>query len=228
MAIPPVSAASTPGEQGILRPISRTECLHQYIKGAWYNHKRNMKFRLLPYNLSPRARVQPQYDAATGTRRRGFTIVELLVVIVVIAILTAISVISYSAIQSKARDSARYQSMASLEKAIDLYYIDNGGYPDCQGGTYVPGTPSGNGCPVSDLESALVPAYINAVPSDPVDRGFDIFQYAPGRKKLSSSSYTNDWSNNYITGMRLETLEGNLNVGWAYPPHYNYLGGSSN
>jgi general secretion pathway protein G len=61
--------------------------------------------------------------------KKGFTIVELLVVIVVIAILAAITVVAYNGIQVKARDSQRKQDVKTIAKALELYYIDNGQYP---------------------------------------------------------------------------------------------------
>jgi len=59
----------------------------------------------------------------------GFTIVELLIVIVVIAILAAISVIAYNGIQSRARDNDRINDMNVIKKSLALFYIDNGYYP---------------------------------------------------------------------------------------------------
>ncbi len=50
----------------------------------------------------------------------GFTIVELLIVIVVIAILAAISLVAYNGIQERARNTKINQDLASLQKAIML------------------------------------------------------------------------------------------------------------
>ena len=68
------------------------------------------------------------------TDRAGFTIVELLIVIVVIAILAAISIVAYNGIQQRSRDSIRKQDLASLAKAISLYNIDKGNYIESAGG----------------------------------------------------------------------------------------------
>ena len=70
------------------------------------------------------------------TKLAGFTIVELLIVIVVIAILAAISVVAYTGVQTRARDSARTDSIAKIKKALELYKIDHGRYP---GATANPG-----------------------------------------------------------------------------------------
>ena len=61
--------------------------------------------------------------------RRGFTIVELLIVIVVIAILAAIAISSYGNVQRRARDAQRMSDVSVMRKALDLYRIDNGAYP---------------------------------------------------------------------------------------------------
>ncbi len=59
-------------------------------------------------------------------QRHGFTIVELLIVIVVIAILAAISVVAYTGIQARANDSQVRSAVAQIEKALKLYAIDYG------------------------------------------------------------------------------------------------------
>lgn len=64
----------------------------------------------------------------------GFTIVELLIVIVVIGILAAITIVAYNGVQTKARDSARIAKINSIAKAIELYNTDNGRYPAIQDG----------------------------------------------------------------------------------------------
>src|SRR5690606_31007093 len=59
----------------------------------------------------------------------GFTIVELLIVIVVIAILAAISVAAYTGIQNRANDSAVHSDLANFAKLIELQKADLGTYP---------------------------------------------------------------------------------------------------
>ena len=62
-------------------------------------------------------------------KTRGFTIVELLIVIVVIAILAAISVVAYDGIQDRARDSARNNAVSQLQQALESYRAIHNGYP---------------------------------------------------------------------------------------------------
>lgn len=61
--------------------------------------------------------------------KSGFTIIELLIVIVVIGILAAITIVAYNGIQGRARDNDRVTDMNSLKKALALFYVDKGYYP---------------------------------------------------------------------------------------------------
>lgn len=67
-------------------------------------------------------------------KQSGFTIVELLIVIVVIGILAAITIASFNGIQQKARDTQRKQHLADIAKALEIYYIRNGDYVTVGGG----------------------------------------------------------------------------------------------
>ena len=51
---------------------------------------------------------------------RGFTIVELLIVVVVIAILAAITVVAYSGIQNRTNDTAVQSDLANIAQKYDL------------------------------------------------------------------------------------------------------------
>ena len=67
----------------------------------------------------------------------GFTIVELLIVIVVIAILAAVSIVAYTGMQRRARDSIRIADMKQIQKIVESYKAVYGSYP-------LPATGSGN------------------------------------------------------------------------------------
>ena len=60
---------------------------------------------------------------------RGFTIVELLIVIVVIAILAAITIVAYNGIQGRAYSSAVQYDLNAIAKNLEIYKLDNGTYP---------------------------------------------------------------------------------------------------
>ncbi len=63
------------------------------------------------------------------TAQRGFTIVELLIVIVVIGILAALVLNTFSGVQARARDAQRQTDINSVATQLEIYYNDNGHYP---------------------------------------------------------------------------------------------------
>lgn len=63
-------------------------------------------------------------------KKSGFTIVELLIVIVVIAILASISVVAYNGIQSRANDSTVQSNLNSFAKTLAIQNVDSGTYPE--------------------------------------------------------------------------------------------------
>ena len=62
-------------------------------------------------------------------RDQGFTIVELLIVIVVIGILALLVITTYSGIQAKARNSKRQTDVQSIQTQVEAFFSQNGYYP---------------------------------------------------------------------------------------------------
>ena len=60
---------------------------------------------------------------------KGFTIVELLIVIVVIGILATLVVTTYSGIEAKARDSKRQADVKAIQTQLEAFYASNNYYP---------------------------------------------------------------------------------------------------
>lgn len=76
-------------------------------------------------------------------RQTGFTIVELLIVVVVIAILAAISVVAYTGIQNRANDSVIQNDLMNFAKKINLIAADTGEFV-AGGATRSGGSSTGN------------------------------------------------------------------------------------
>jgi prepilin-type N-terminal cleavage/methylation domain-containing protein len=74
-----------------------------------------------------------KYDKSMSVKKinthHGFTIVELLIVIVVVAILAAISIVAYTGVQSRARQSIVQAELSDAKKKLTLYKVDQGNYP---------------------------------------------------------------------------------------------------
>lgn len=63
-------------------------------------------------------------------QQKGFTIIELLIVIVVIGILAALVLNAFGNIQERARDTERRSDINSIHTQLELYFADNGDYPN--------------------------------------------------------------------------------------------------
>jgi prepilin-type N-terminal cleavage/methylation domain-containing protein len=59
----------------------------------------------------------------------GFTIVELLIVIIVIGILATLVITTYNGVQSKARDTKRKTDINAIQGHVEAYNAQNGKYP---------------------------------------------------------------------------------------------------
>ena len=63
------------------------------------------------------------------SKQKGFTIVELLIVVVVIAILAAITIVSYNGITNKANDTAIQSDLKNIGNILEQHRVLNDEYP---------------------------------------------------------------------------------------------------
>ncbi|HEX6083121.1 MAG TPA: type II secretion system protein [Thermoanaerobaculia bacterium] len=94
---------------------------------------------------SPRAR---RSSLIARHAQKGFSLIELIVVVTIIGILAGIALINVRTAQTKAREAALKENLFQMRKAIDNFYADKQRYP-------------------SSLEE-LVPNYMRKIPSDPI------------------------------------------------------------
>lgn len=78
----------------------------------------------------------------TKLKQQGFTIVELLIVIVIIGILATIGFVSFSSAQNKAKKSKATATLAQVKSKLGEYFADNNSYPGAKGSTTDTGTTS--------------------------------------------------------------------------------------
>lgn len=93
----------------------------------------------------------------SGVRRRGFTLVELLVVLAIIATLLTIAAPRYFGSVERSKDVALRENLQVLRSGIDKFYGDKGVYP-------------------AALSELVAHHYFRAVPVDPVTESNSTWQ----------------------------------------------------
>jgi prepilin-type N-terminal cleavage/methylation domain-containing protein len=112
-------------------------------------------------------RSKQQYKNKSCLTTSGFTLVELLVVVAIIALLSSVVLASLTGARQKGRDAKRVADIKQLQLALELYYDANSSYPsatDLSGGILVT-----NG-------------YIAVMPVDPTNTGSETYSYYAGIK----------------------------------------------
>jgi len=73
-------------------------------------------------------------------KQQGFTVIELLIVVLVIGILATLVIVTYSGIQVKNRDSKRRNDVEAIAMQLEVYNASHGAYPalsELSNGTWV-------------------------------------------------------------------------------------------
>lgn len=102
-----------------------------------------------------------------GHKSFGFTLIELLVVISIISLLSSVVLASLNSARSKAQDARRKSDIVQIQRALELYYDQNGQYP-ISGGAVNPNASWSNSGDSSwaTLETSLKP-YLPKLSIDP-------------------------------------------------------------
>lgn len=62
--------------------------------------------------------------------RKGFTLVEMLIVIAIVAILASVALVSVRGVRESASDTKRISDLSKVQTLLEIYYNKNGVYPD--------------------------------------------------------------------------------------------------
>ena len=94
----------------------------------------------------------------------GFTLIEIMVVILILGLLATIVVQSLRGAADKAKKTKAQADMAELKTALDRYYLDNGFYPTTDQGLSSLVSPPSSGRTPANYEAG---GYIERLPTDP-------------------------------------------------------------
>jgi general secretion pathway protein G len=97
-------------------------------------------------------------------RQDGFTLIEIMVVILILGLLATIVVQSLRGATDKAKRTKATADLAELKTALDRYYLDNGSYPTTDQGLQALVTVPTSGRIPANYEEG---GYIQRVPPDP-------------------------------------------------------------
>lgn len=107
----------------------------------------------------------------------GFTMIELLIVIVILGILSVIGLGAFTSAQKKSRDSNRKSSLSGIVTALEVYYNDYGNYPmgDASGNIEGCGAGGTATCSYGSIwQDGNGTTYMVQIPEDP---GSNVFFY---------------------------------------------------
>lgn len=103
--------------------------------------------------------------------KKGFTLVELLIVMAIIGLLASIVLISLNIAKKKANDAKRLSDLKQIQIALEMYNDENGSYPNQNCSS----TDSGWNNLATDLQG-----YITELPTDPVNNSTYRYWYDGG------------------------------------------------
>lgn len=143
-------------------------------------------------------------NLSTINRTKGFTLVEVMVVVVILGILAAIVVPKIIDRPDEAKMVKAKQDILAISEALDLYKLDNGSYPSTdQGLAALVTKPSTEPAPNNWRNGG----YLKEVPQDPWGHpyqylqpgqhgDYDVFSYGPSGQPSSDGSNTiiGNWS----------------------------------
>jgi general secretion pathway protein G len=114
---------------------------------------------------------------------QGFTIVELLIVIVVIGILGALVLNTFTGVQQRGRDVKRVVDAKNMVTALKLYYGDNSQYPLATAEPGVASWEASTDTPGTFLQVLVDSGYMQKAPVDPKNDSthlYKYYRYGPG------------------------------------------------
>jgi general secretion pathway protein G len=126
--------------------------------------------------LSPHARP---------SRRRGFTLIELMIAVVVLALLVAIALPSYTAQVNRSRVARAVADIKDLEMRLERYLTDRGRFPADLAEFGSPADPWGKAYQYLNMDGASVGKVRKDHSLHPLNTDYDLYSSGPDGKSVS-------------------------------------------
>ncbi|MFH1346887.1 MAG: prepilin-type N-terminal cleavage/methylation domain-containing protein [Spirochaetota bacterium] len=106
-------------------------------------------------------------------KNKGFTLIEILIVIAIIGLLSSVVLVGLGSFRARGRDARRIADLRSVQNSLEIYYVKNNSYPVVSNWT--------------DLRNTLIGAGIgvSVVPNDPLSVSGPTYYYGYSSDKQS-------------------------------------------
>lgn len=141
--------------------------------------------------------VQMEFPMQIGNRKlrkKGFTLVELLVVLAILALLLTLAVPRYFKNVERAKEATLRQDLNTIRDGIDKFYADSGKYP-------------------TSLEDLVERQYINKIPIDPITESTSTWVVIPPESNADGDTLEGDVFN-VQSGASGKALDGSKYSEW--------------
>ena len=134
--------------------------------------------------------------------RKGFTLIEILVVVAIVAILSAVIVVGLGPARRQGRDARRITDIKQIQTALELYYNKNGQYPTGTNSKMAPSDPSSATAGWGLVQSQLIGAGVgvSVLPDDPTPSQHYIYDTSSTLSRYVIGAKLEDASNPALTG----------------------------
>jgi general secretion pathway protein G len=109
--------------------------------------------------------------------QEGFTLIEMMVVVAIIAVLVAVLVPNFMRARAQAQTTSCMMNLKEIATALELYQTDNDQYP------------TASKVPVNSTDTNLFP-YVNQVPIDPAAGAGNYYEYTTTNPASGDATYS--------------------------------------
>jgi len=142
-------------------------------------------FQVFPCGGFPEGRQVLSFNNKMFQGRKGFTLIEVLIVIAIIGLLASVVLVGMGPFRARGRDARRIADLREVQNALELYYTKDNSYPV--------------GSAWGELQNRLISAVIgiSSVSNDPIS-GWNYAYCKTGNESYVLAAYLEDTNNSAL------------------------------